>query len=88
MTNSLKIKLAKKFLIYTYENDYQNSIVEMYLEHNSSYVGYNYYSSLSSISDNEIFYNYVIFDNKFLLDVYESNKDDIYFYIKNIKKIM
>ena len=67
------IEMTKKFLRYVYQNDSQNTIIEMYINSKNEDI----VNEKTTFTKDDIFALFVLRDNDFLEEVFKSNKKEI-----------
>ena len=67
------IELTKKYLRNVYQNDSQNTIVEMYINSKND----NIVNKKTTFNEDDIFSLFVLRDNDFLQEVFKANKKEI-----------
>lgn len=67
------IEMTKKYLRYVYQNDNQNTIVEMYINSKNEDV----VNKKTTFNEDDIFSLFVLRDNDFIKEVFKANKKEI-----------
>lgn len=67
------IELTKKYLRYVYQNDSQNTIIEMYINSKND----NIVNKKTTFNEDDIFALFVLRDNDFIQEVFKANKKEI-----------
>lgn len=67
------IEMTKKYLRYVYQNDNQNTIIEMYINSKNGDI----VNKKTTFNEDDIFSLFVLRDNDFIQEVFKSNKKEI-----------
>ena len=67
------IELTKKYLRNIYQNDNQNTIIEMYINSKNGDI----VNKKTTFNEDDIFSLFVLRDNDFIQEVFKSNKKEI-----------
>lgn len=67
------IELTKKYLRNIYQNDNQNTIIEMYINSKNGDI----VNKKTTFNEDDIFSLFVLRDNDFIQDFFKSNKKEI-----------
>lgn len=67
------IELTKKYLRNVYQNDSQNTIIEMYINSKND----NIVNKKTTFNEDDIFALFVLRDNDFIQEVFKANKKEI-----------
>ena len=67
------IELTKKYLRNIYQNDNQNTIIEMYINSKNEDI----VNKKTTFDEDDIFSLFVLRDNDFIQDVFKANKKEI-----------
>ncbi len=67
------IELTKKYLRNVYQNDNQNTIIEMYINSKNEDI----VNKKTTFNEDDIFSLFILRDNNFLQEVFKANKKEI-----------
>ena len=67
------IELTKKYLRNVYQNDNQNTIIEMYINSKNDDI----VNKKTTFNEDDIFSLFILRDNNFLQEVFKTNKKEI-----------
>lgn len=67
------IEMTKKYLRNVYQNDSQNTIIEMYINSKNDDI----VNKKTTFNEDDIFALFVLRDNDFIQEVFKSNKKEI-----------